>query len=463
LALTGRGFLNILYAAAEVAPYSKVGGLADVAASLPKALRSLGHDVRVLAPAHSPLPAEAVVARAAIPVLGVEETAAYFQPEEQVYLAANPNYFGEKAVYGEPDDLHRYYFFSLAVLQAPQALRWRPDVIHCNDWHTGWVPLGLRNYAMNDTRYRGIASALTIHNLAYRGPDAVSDILGPAIYYADAVNTVRPTYAREITSPEYGLGLEALIGLRGSSLRGILNGIDLEIYDPARDPALAANYRPESLDRRAENKAALQDRIGLAVEPGTPLAGVVSRLDAQKGLDLLIPVIDQLVNQLGLQLVVLGSGARPYEEALSEATQRHPGRVQAVFAFRPDLAPLIYAGADLFVMPSRFEPCGLGQLIAMRYGAIPVVRRTGGLADTVQDVAADLAKGTGFVFQDYQPQDLFDALQRAVLAYNEEPPCSPGSWQRLVRGVMAQDHSWAAPARRYEEMYIDALRAMREA
>ena len=449
--------MNILYAAAEVAPYSKVGGLADVAASLPKALRALGHDARVIAPAHGPVKGTpAGVAK--LPALGGEELVSYRQVEENVYLVVNEKYFGDRQVYGEPDDLLRYHLFTLAVLEAPRVLGWKPDVINCSDWHTGWLPLGLRNRAWEDQHYRGIASALTVHNLAYRGPDSLSDILGPAIYYADVVNTVSPTYAREITTSGDGFGLEGLLRLREDRLYGILNGIDCEVYDPANDAALAATFTSETVERRAENKAALQRQIGLADEPGTPLVAMVSRLDSQKGLDLVLDVIDQAVP--GMQLAFLGSGAAEYAEGLRDAMTRHPGRVGAEFGFRADLSPLFYGGADLFLMPSRFEPCGLGQLIAMRYGAVPVVRKTGGLADTVADVSPDLSEGTGFVFEAYDPGALLEALRRAASAYREEGPASAGSWGRLVQRAMRQDFSWEGSAKLYEQMYADAIHGL---
>lgn len=446
--------MNILYATAEVAPYSKVGGLADVAASLPKALRSLGHDVRVIAPAHHPVKGKPVGV-AKLPALGGEQLVSYRQVEEHIYLVVNERYFGNGRVYGESDDLLRYHLFTLAVLEAPVVLGWKPDAINCSDWHTGWLPLGLRNYAWNDQRYRGIASALTIHNLAFRGPDALSDILGPAIYYADVVNTVSPTYAREITTPDNGFGLGGLLRLREDRLYGILNGIDAELYDPAHDPALAAAFTPATIERRAENKAALQRSLGLAQEPCTPLVGMVSRLDSQKGLDLVLDVIDEAVPEM--QFAFLGSGTPEYAEGLQAASARHLGRVSVELGFRSDLSPLFYGGADLFLMPSRFEPCGLGQLIAMRYGSIPVVRMTGGLADTVADVSPDLGQGTGFVFEAYDPDALLGALRRAAAAYREEAPGSAGSWRRLVQRAMAQDFSWGRSAKQYEQMYLDAV------
>lgn len=449
--------MNILYAAAEVAPYSKVGGLADVAASLPKALRALGHDVRVIAPAHELVKGEpAGIAK--LPALGTEELVSYRQVEDHVYLVVNETYFKDRRVYGETDDLLRYHLFTLAVLEAPVVLGWKPDVINCSDWHTGWLPLGLRNYAWNDQRYRGIASALTIHNLAYRGPDALSDVLGPAIYYADVVNTVSPTYAREITTPDGGFGLERLLRLREERLYGILNGIDPELYDPAQDPALAATYTAATVERRAQNKAALQRGLGLAEEPCTPLVVMVSRLDQQKGLDLVLDVIDEAVPEM--QLAFLGNGTPEYAEGLRAAAARHPGRVGVELGFRADLSPLFYGGSDLFLMPSRFEPCGLGQLIAMRYGSVPVVRRTGGLADTVVEVSPDLGYGTGFVFEAYDPGALLDALRRAASSYREEAPAPAGSWRRLVQRAMGQDFSWGASAREYEKMYLKALEHM---
>jgi starch synthase len=449
--------VKILFAAAEVAPYAKVGGLGDVAASLPKALAALGHDVRVITPDHGGREqrrrsVERV--RFALPAFGRDETATLVERPgpAPVYLVGNRRFFGGAQVYGRADDLYRYHFFAMAVLRAPQVLGWTPDVLHCNDWHTATLPYGLRNLAWREPAYRSAASVLTIHNLAYRGPDELSDVLAQGIYYADAVSTVSPTYAREIATPEQGQGLDALLRLRGDRLHGILNGLDYGVYDPAADPALAANFSASALDKREANKRALLARLGLPYAAGRPLAALVSRFDYQKGIDLVAEVLGRAVTRLNMQFAVLGSGDPGLYERLAQAAAGHPTAAMVVNGYDPQLASLIYAGADCFLMPSRFEPCGLGQLIAMRYGAAPVVRRTGGLADTVIDVTASPATGTGFVFDAYEPDALFGALERSATAFRDRT-----GWRALQRRGMGRDSSWASSAQQYVAMYQQAL------
>lgn len=453
--------LKIMYVSAEVSPFAKVGGLADVAASLPKALAAMGHDARVVTPDHGGrlAAAGAVVATSFdVAFLGRDERvvvlAGELAPGAPVYFIGNATYFSGERVYGAPDDLLRYHFFCRAVLELPKALDWRPDVINCNDWHTALVPFGLRNRAWNDPFYQGAASALTIHNLGYRGPDDASDVLSQGIYYAGVVNTVSPTYAREITTPEFGQGLHTLLQLRGDRLYGIVNGLDLDLdlFNPEPDPAIGAHYSAAAPGGKVANKAALQQSLGLKVNPAAPLAGMVSRLDYQKGVELVLDSMERAVTELGMQFVVLGSGDPKYQQRLQELAARWPGSVHAEFGFAAALAQQIYAGADLFLMPSRYEPCGLGHLISMRYGAVPVVRRTRGLADTVQDAAPGLGSGTGFVFDDFETEAMYATLQRAAGAFKDRD-----HWMALVRRGMEQDFSWGAPAQRYEEMYRVAL------
>lgn len=453
--------LKILYASAEIMPFAKVGGLADVAAALPKALAALGHDVRVVTPDHGGQAGKGEAPpklRASVSFMGgleeVEVTEGSLSPGAPIYFIGNSTFFHRPEVYGAPDDLLRYQFFSRAVLEAPRWLGWQPDILHCNDWHTAFLPFGLRNRAWGDPGYRQTASVLTIHNLGYRGPDDLTDVLSQGIYYAHVINTVSRTYAREITTPELGEGLESLLRLRQERLYGIVNGIDTALFDPATDTALAVNYDASRLSLKARNKEALQEKLGLPVAPSMPLAGMVSRLVDQKGIDLVVEVLEKGIVDLGMQFVFLGTGDPSYQQQLQDVAARHPRQVKVVLGFAPKLAQLIYGGADLFLMPSRYEPCGLGQLIAMRYGTAPVVRRTGGLADTVEDVVPDLSGGTGFVFGPYQAQDLLGALKRAAAAFQQKE-----AWKSLQRRCMDQDYSWSASARQYEAMYYDALAA----
>jgi len=448
------GALKVLFIAAEVGPFAKVGGLADVAAALPRALAALGHDVRVVTPRHSP---EAIGEIAAsIPLSAGRQATARSTTSGgdgvPVYLVESEGLFPCDRVYGEANDLERYLAFCQAALELPKQLGWSPDIFHCNDWHTAPIAFGVRNRAWGDAFYRGAACVLTIHNLRYRGPDELADFLCQGIYYANAVTTVSETYAREILTPEYGEGLHPLLQERQDRLFGILNGLDYGEYDPARDPQLPANFDVASLERRAANKDALQQRTGLAQDADVPLVGMVSRLTEQKGMDLTLEAMETLLNEEAVQLVLLGTGDEAYHRAFRDLAQRHPGRASVAIAFDHPLAQLIYGGCDLFLMPSRFEPCGLGQLIALRYGAIPVVRRTGGLADTVRDYTGPDSEGNGFVFHEYSTGALMAALVRALAVFQH-----PDEWRRLQARGMELDFSWERSAERYEATYRQAL------
>ena len=430
-----------------------MGGLADVAGALPGALRTLGHDVRVVTPRHSPEPIGDIAAT--IPLsAGGQATARVAASGDGVptYFVESDGLFPCSRVYGEANDLERYLAFSQAALELPKQLGWPPDIFHCNDWHTAPIAFGLRNRAWGDAFYRNAACILTIHNLRYRGPDELADFLCQGIYYADAVTTVSETYAREILTPEYGEGLHPLLQQHQHRLFGILNGLDYSEYDPAHDPHLAANFDTATLERRSTNKAALQQRAGLPQDANVPLVGMVSRLTEQKGMDLTLEVMDTVLSEEAAQLALLGSGDEAYHRAFRDLAKRHSGRASVSIAFDPALAQLIYGGCDLFLMPSRFEPCGLGQLIALRYGAIPVVRHTGGLADTVRDYAGPDSEGNGFVFHEYSGGALMAALLRALAVFQQSD-----EWRRLQLRGMELDFSWERSARRYEAAYRQAL------
>lgn len=450
--------IKALFATAEVAPFSKVGGLADVAGSLPKALTKRGHDVRLVAPSHGDPQRDGFrqIASFSVSSAGHSGEATVWEGALSggvpIYLIGEPTFFGPSyRVYGLDNDLKRYLFFSKAVLEMCKALGWQPDIFHCNDWHTAAIPFGLRNRAWGEGFYRGSASIITIHNLRYRGPDEMSDLLLQGIFYADVVSTVSKTYAREILSQEYGEGLQDILRLRESDLYGIINGLDYEEFNPATDPALAANYDINSLDNRGLNKRALQEKAGLPQEPGVPLIGMVSRLTEQKGFDLLEGILERKLGQDDFQLVVLGTGDERYQEFLTRLSQRYPQKVAAIMAFAPALAQLIYGGSDMFLMPSRYEPCGLGQLISMRYGGVPIVRATGGLVDTVADCSADLRVGTGFVFEEYSGDALSRVIDRALEGYRR-----PELWRGIIIRCISKDFSWDASAKEYEDLYTRA-------
>jgi starch synthase len=464
--------VRIAFAAAEVAPFVKVGGLADVVGSLPQALAAAGHDLTVYLPFHRGIDAAAH----GIPDDGAVRSVRYGRAPTRVaypqlrrdgvrsVFVRNDLRLGREKPYGYPDDDKRYAFWCRAVAAAIAAGP-PPDVVHAHDWHAGLlVPLvGRRS-----------ATAFTIHNLAYQGRTSARslDVIGVprtrkrfeargelnpmarGIAAADVVSTVSERYAEEILTPEFGEGLEGLLGERRSVLHGIVNGIDTSLFDPATDTHIAAAYSADDPAGKAVCKAALQREAGLRADAGAPLCGVIGRLVEQKGIDLLTAVAPRLL-ATGAQLVVLGTGDASYEERWRAFAKAHTGGLALTIGFDAALAQRIYAGADLFLMPSRFEPCGLGQLISLRYGTVPVVHSVGGLRDTVRDVSARPADGNGFSFDRYSPQAFEDALDRAIAAHR----AGGVAWDGLRRRGMREDHSWAASAKRYEALYRSAVRS----
>ncbi len=482
--------LKILILASEVVPFAKTGGLADVTGSLPKALRVLGHDIRVAMPRYGRIQPdkfhlETVLEQFDVPMDHTTEPAGLMQAtigvDVPVYMIDNARYFDRDGIYMYPDDAERFIFFcrgALEMLRQPQ-LNWQPDIIHCNDWHTAIVPNWLHTIYKDDPLYSRIASVYTIHNLAYQGvfghrvlevagideygflyhPEMadmaeVVDLMARGIYFADVVNTVSERYAQEILTPEYGERLDPILRDRRDHLFGILNGIDEEVMDPATDTYLASRFDAEHLERRAANKEALQREAGLPVSQTTPLVGVISRLTDQKGFDLISRIIDPLMSFVDLQFVLLGTGDQTYHDMFTAVAQRYPQRAAVFLTFNAALAQRIYGGSDMFLMPSRFEPCGLGQLISMRYGSVPVVRATGGLADTVRDYDPRKDHGNGFAFEAYDSMALFACLVRGTETYKHAEV-----WRRLVLRCMAEDFSWAKSARKYAELYHRAIAA----
>jgi starch synthase len=394
-----------------------------------------------------------------------------------VYMVENAHYYDREGIYMYPDDADRFIFFCRALLEAVKLLDWQPDVIHCHDWHTAIVPNWMKTVYEDDPFYEHTATLYTIHNLAYQGifgyrvlevagldefgfivhpdiPDLdnVVDMMGRGIYFADLLNTVSETYAQEILTPEYGEQLDPLLRDRRDRLFGVLNGIDPEVHNPAADPYIAAHYDLHDLAGKAECKRDLQHEAGLPEDPAIPLIGAISRLTDQKGFDLISEIIGSLAQHIRFQFVLLGTGDQHYHELFRQIHQHYPDTVSAFLTFNAPLAQKIYAGSDMFLMPSRFEPCGLGQLIAMRYGSIPIVRSTGGLADTVQDFDPETGLGNGFAFKDYNALALYGAIVRAVENFKYKE-----TWQRLVVKVMSADYSWDASARKYVDLYQRAL------
>jgi starch synthase len=481
--------LKILIMAAEMVPFAKTGGLADVVGALPKALAAQGYDVRVALPRYGRIDPQrfgmqTALAPYPVPIDAGSADATLLQAEAPggvpVYLVDNQHYYARDGIYMYEDDADRFIFFCRAVLEGVRRLDWHPDVIHCHDWHTAIVPNWLKTIYRDDPFFRDVACIYTIHNLAYQGifgnrvleiagvdefefiahpdlphlNDAV-DFMGRGIYYADIVTTVSETYAKEILTPERGEQLDPLLRDRQNQLFGVLNGIDTELNNPASDPHLAAHYQRGDLAGKAACKADLQREAGLPQRPDVPLIGAISRLADQKGFDLIDQIAESLLRDHDLQVVILGTGDQRYHERLHTLKIRYPERLAIFLTFKASLAQKIYAGSDCFLMPSRFEPCGLGQMIALRYGSIPIVRATGGLADTVQDFDPATGIGTGFTFEPYEALALYGAIVRALEHYRDQP-----TWARLIDQAMAADHSWAASARRYGDLYRHAI-AMR--
>ena len=483
------GQLKILILTAEMVPFAKTGGLADVAGALPKALATLGHDVRVALPRYGridgarfgltvevdPFP---VTIDSGTESVSIERSAIRAGDREiPVYFVANERLFNREGVYGYPDDGERFVLFCRAALEMLKRIDWQPDVIHCNDWHTGLVPNWLKTIYRDDPFFAKTATVYTIHNLQYQGvfgrrilevagieaygflyhPQMgelakVVDFMARGIYFADIVTTVSERYAQEILTPEYGEKLDPLLRDRRDRLFGVLNGIDYDDANPATDQHIARQFDAEHLDARAENKAALQREAGLTVDPNAPLLGLVSRMVDQKGFDLLSGIFDWLMRSLRVQFVLLGAGDQHYHTLFTRFQRTYPGQAAANLTFNTPFAQRIYAGSDMFLMPSRFEPCGLGQLMALRYGSIPVVRRTGGLADTVTDFDPLTEEGNGFVFERYDQVDLYTAIVRAVEHYR-----NPRTWQMLQRRGMGADYSWGVSARKYADLYARAI------
>ncbi len=469
--------MNVLFVVAEMSPLAKVGGVGDVGGALPRALRRLGLDARVALPYYRAIRQQELPATRIAPLPG---GAAIWQAEVRdvpVLLVEHEPSFDREQVYGYEDDTTRFLAFSDALLASAERLGWRPDVLHLNDWHAGF--LAARLAGAPDHPWADVSCVCTVHNLGYTGrfdasfarehglaPEALAastglvpqlaySALAQAILRSDLVTTVSPTYAREVLTPEFGGELTPLLQRLGDQLVGIMNGIDHEEYDPASDPHLAARFDADRLDARIENKCALQERLGLPVDEGLPLVGMVSRLFEQKGPDLAASGIELLLSGSGagrFQFAVLGQGDQRYERALLELAARYPEQVAVRIAFDPALGQLIYGGCDCFLMPSRYEPCGLGQLIAMRYGAVPVVRRTGGLADSVAPYDPARERGTGFLFDEPAPAAVADALSSALAVYRDR-----AAWRGLQLRCLAQDHSWERAASEYGKLYRRAV------
>ena len=472
--------MKVLYVASEAVPFVKTGGLADVAGSLPKALLKEDVDIRVIMPKYGAIGKEYIDSMEHVydGELEVAWRSKYIGLDKLVlenvtyYFVDNQEYFNREGFYGYDDDAERFSFFSRAVLNLLPAMDFWPDVIHTNDWHAGLVNVFLKLEHMEDERYRNIRTLYTIHNLKYQGvfpKDIMPDVLGldwkyfnngdleffdavnfmkGGIIYADYVSTVSKTYAKEIQYEYFGEHLDGLLRSRKDDLFGIVNGIDYDVYNPMTDKNLFETYDVDSPDRKRDNKVALQKLLGLPEDRRMPVVALVSRLVAAKGLDLIVRMMDEILMHEDIQFIVLGTGDKEYEDWFKGLAWRFPHKVSANIRFSNELAQRIYAGADIFLMPSNYEPCGIGQIVAMRYGTIPVVRETGGLKDTVQQYDKYTQTGNGFVFSDYNAHEMMYALKKALGSY-----ANYAEWNQIVHNAMASDYSWTNSAKEYKKLY----------
>ena len=472
--------MNILFAASEVVPFIKTGGLADVAGALPKALAAAGHDVRVILPLYEGIGQEwrdqmtflqcfHITLAWRTPYCGLFELK---RDGVTYYFVDNEYYFKRANIYGHYDDGERFAYFSRAIVESVGHLNWSPDVLHCNDWQTALVPIYLLEERHRIPQLADTKSVFTIHNIEYQGRygrQVLKDLLGlnegyfnehmlayhgdvnlmkGAIYACDYVTTVSPTYAQELQYPFYAHGLEGVIADNRHKLRGILNGIDTELYDPWTDKGLTQFYSDRQLEGKAACKTALQRAAGLREEPDVPIVACVSRLVKHKGFDLVTASIHEIMG-MDVQMVVLGTGDWNYEESFRQAQNQYPGRFTAHIMYSGALSTAIYGGADLFLMPSEAEPCGLSQMIAMRYGTVPVVRETGGLKDTVYPWNKFTGEGRGFTFANINAQDMVWVLREAVDLYHTDKK----AWRTLQHNGMTADFSWKKSAEDYMQIY----------
>jgi starch synthase len=481
--------MQIAFAASEGVPFSKTGGLADVVGALPRALAALGHQVSVYLPRYrqTKLSDPATVVRSiTVPFDDKYRFASIVTAGSQggvrFYFVECPEFFDRDGLYGTaagdyPDNAERYALFSRAVLEGAKILG-VPHVFHCHDWQTAMIPVLLRNLYAEDPAFRDVGTVFTIHNMGYQGlfpPETLPLLMLPwdlftmtkmeffgqvnflkgALTYADYVTTVSRKYSQEIQTAEYGFGLEGVLRDRASTVAGILNGVDYDEWSPQTDKFIAAKFSPHDLSGKAECRKDLLEAFGVAnADPNLPVIGIVSRFAAQKGFDLIAQIMDRLARE-EMIVIALGAGDKPYEEMFTRLSKQFPNKIAVKVAYDNAIAHKIEAGADMFLMPSRYEPCGLNQIYSLKYGTVPIVRATGGLDDTIENWDATTGKGTGFKFTDYVGEALLLTIRQALQAFRDQT-----SWQVLMRNGMGRDFSWTASAREYGKVY-ERVRAMR--
>jgi starch synthase len=476
---------KVLIAASEVAPFAKTGGLADTIASMPKALEKVGAEVSVVMPKYSTVDEKKYKLKKvgetfSVPMSGqmVEvsvKTAKMPGTKTTMYFIECEKYFERDEIYGNyGDNDERFALFSRAVVEMLKTVNYKPDVIQCNDWQTALIPAYLKVLHGNDEFYTGVSTVMTVHNIAYQGnfpaetmekvglpwniftPSGVEywgqlSYLKAGLVYADLINTVSETYAREIqTSHEYGQGMEGVLAARSNDVYGILNGIDYDVWNPAKDEMIKSTYDDSDLRGKSRCKKTLQKDLDLGSE-NVPLIGMVTRLEDQKGFDLVAAALDHMMS-MDVQVVVIGTGQPHYEEMLRHAAERYHGKLAVNLTHDEEMAHQIYAGSDMLLMPSRFEPCGLGQMVAFKYGTLPVAHNTGGLADTIVDYTRDPDQGSGFLFDEYNVGSMVDALNRAIELYENKR-----KWNSIVKRIMSLDYSWKQSASKYLELYERAM------
>lgn len=472
--------MKVLFVTSEAQPFAASGGLADVAGSLPQALRQRLIGCRIVMPLYEEISQEwrdkmRFLTSFSVPVSWRHQYCGVFEARwggVVYYFLDNEYYFKRKGLYGHYDDAERFAFFSRAVLEMLPFVDFKPDIIHCNDWQTALVPTYYNIFYAQNGWYSGIKNIFTIHNIQYQGKygaELYQDVVGipqyarsildcdgcinymkGAIESANRVTTVSPSYAWEIRDPWFSYGLDSILNARAWKIRGILNGIDTDSYNPETDPNIYANYNADDLSGKAVCKQKLQERLDLEQNAEVPIIAMVTRLVSPKGLDLVKASIDQMMREEYIQFVVLGSGDWEYESFFRSMQERYPGRFCACHGFVPELSRKIYAGADMFLMPSKAEPCGLSQMIALRYGTIPIVREVGGLRDSIQDSGA--GDGNGFTFKTYDAMDMLGCVRRAIAGYWQRD-----GWNVLIQRAMNCDNSWNRSANEYINLYREVL------